>query len=127
MEMKWIVYTISLQGKVMYVGITRNFVLRKMQHLKEKGGYSAIPDDTDPSTVTFEIIKEYVYKKAALKEEDRLIVEYDTINSGWNKKRSGLIRKDDPQKYRKNYYIQNKEKIRKHNEWYKKYVLGIGM
>lgn len=85
----YVVYTISLQGKVMYVGSSGNFEYRKKQHLnKEKS--SAIPSDVDPSTVTIEIVRHWKSEKAMLNSEGRLIKKYDTIKNGWNKVNSGL-------------------------------------
>lgn len=103
METKYIIYTINLQGKVMYVGKCRNFTLRKWQHLNCRGikNYSAIPTDVDLSLITINKIGELTDNLEALKEEDRLIVEYDTINNGWNKLRSGHIRIDNNTEYQR--------------------------
>lgn len=137
METRYIVYTISLQGKVMYVGSTNNFERRKGQHKTKRGtNQSAIPMDVDLSLVSFNIIVDYESKKEALKEEDRLIVEYDTINNGWNKQRSGLIRSNGSEylkkwyighnykEYHKNYRLTHNQYIKEYKkEYYKKYRL----
>lgn len=87
---KYVVYTIILQGEVMYVGESGNFPQRRYLHKTKRGtSQSAIPTDVDLDLVTFEKVAVYNSRNEALKEEDRLIKEYDTINNGWNKRRSG--------------------------------------
>ena len=120
MEKKYVVYTISLKGQVMYVGISDNFERRKLRHIKYRGNkiQSAIPIDIDLSLIEITPIKEYKYHKSALKEEDKLIIEYNTIEDGWNKNRSGLIYSDRIEEYNKEYdkkwhnkwRIENREK-----------------
>ena len=100
MNKKYVVYTITLQGKVMYVGKCSNFTSRKWYHTNYRGThYSAIPVEVDLSLLSFDKISEFTDELEALEEEDRLIVEYDTINSGWNKQRSGLIRSSNKKEY----------------------------
>lgn len=127
----WTVYTISLQGNVMYVGKTYRFVNRKWSHLNKRGtNYSAIPVDIDLLLVTFDQVKEFNNEVEALKYEDELILKYDTLApNGWNKLRSGLIKTgnlkeyqrissqrfrelnpDKIKEYTSQYYKQNKEK-----------------
>lgn len=87
---KYTVYTISLGSKVMYVGESANFPQRRYLHRNKRGtSQSAIPLDVDLSLVVFEKIAVYDTRNEALETEDSLIKEYDTINNGWNKRRSG--------------------------------------
>ena len=138
MDKIYSIYTISLGSKVMYVGCTNRSKHRVWEHLNSREKYatiqSPIPTDVDLSLVSFNVLKEFTSKEEALKEEDRLIVEYDTINNGWNKRRSGLVRKDDPKKYlqeyhkshpdyRMNWYYNNQEKAKKQaNEYYYRHM-----
>ena len=108
----YVVYTISLQGKVMYVGSTTNFENRKKQHLsKDKRLWSAIPSDVDASMVTIEIVRHWKSEKAMINCEGRLIEKYDTINNGWNTHRSGFVT-SNKYEYWKEYNANRKEKIR---------------
>lgn len=116
MNKKYVVYTITLQGKVMYVGKCSNFTSRKWYHTNYRGThYSAIPVEVDLSLLSFDKISEFTDELEALKEEDRLIVEYDTINNGWNKLRSGHIRIDNNTEYQRihsqMYRDNNREKV----------------
>lgn len=148
MDMIYVVYTITLQGKVMYVGKTCNFTTRKRQHLNKIGTiYSAIPVEIDQKDLSFDIVYLTDNKENALKEEDRLIMLYNTIEDGWNKNRSGLlpidnrrryckhkeyyksyyeIHKEDKRKYQREYFQTHKSEIKERNkeyvkEYYKKY------
>lgn len=113
MNKKYIVYTITFQGNVMYVGKTCKFTIRKWQHLNKIGtNYSAIPDGFDLDKVSFNIVGEYENDIDALKEEDRLIVEYQTITNGWNKLRSGHIRIDNNTEYTKKHSQSYRENNR---------------
>lgn len=116
-EKDYVVYTISLQGKVMYVGSSENFERRKREHLQQKG-YSSIPTDVDPSTVTIEIVRHWKSEKAMLNSEGRLIKKYDTIKNGWNKVNSGLVT-SNKYEYWKEYNANRKEKL---NEYMKVYM-----
>lgn len=139
-EKDYVVYTISLQGKVMYVGSTKDFERRKREHLQQKD-YSSIPTDVDPSTVVIEIVKVWKSKKAMLNCEDRLIRKYNTIQDGWNRNRSAL-NEEEKQTYQaewsrlnrygkkewaerrkasaRKYYENHKEKIREYQKEYYK-------
>ena len=110
------VYLIKLDGVVMYVGKTTNFERRKSEHLHRIGTafHGAIPEGTDLTKVSFIKVKEFNDKVEALKYEDDLILQYDTIHSGWNKQRSGLISIEDSKAY-------NKEKNEKSKDYMKKW------
>lgn len=121
----YVVYTISLQGKVMYVGSTKDFERRKKEHLQQKD-YSSIPTDIDPSTVTIEIVKVWKSEKAMLNSEGRLIKKYDTIKNGWNRVNSGLgIDTDNMKEYQaewsRRYRYGNKEWLEHRKASAKKY------
>jgi hypothetical protein len=97
----------------MYVGKCSNFTSRKWYHTHYRGThYSAIPVEVDLSLLSFDKISEFTDELEALKEEDRLIVEYDTINSGWNKQRSGLIRSGNKKEYMRIKQQEFREKDR---------------
>ena len=92
MEKKWIVYTISLGSKVMYVGKCVNWYTRKSLHKTRRGTFqSAIPLDVDLSLVEFNKVSEFTDEFEALEFEDKLIDRYDTIDNGWNKRHSGGV------------------------------------
>lgn len=140
----YVVYTISLQGKVMYVGSTNNFERRKAEHLS-KSKSSAIPDDVDASMVTIEIVRHWKSEKAMLNSEGRLIKKYDTIKNGWNRVNSALgIDTDNMKEYQaewsrrfrygnkkwlehrkasaKKYRDTHKEQVREsYRRWYEKH------
>lgn len=134
MEKKHIVYAITLQGEVKYIGCTSNFDFRKYAHLncKDSTIHSAIPDGTDLSLINFTVMGEYNTKKQALEVEDNLIIEYDTINNGWNKQRSGLISQTKEYKKEKDaeYYQSHKKEqnerrkrwVSEHKEQYDEYL-----
>ena len=120
-EKDYVVYTISLQGKVMYVGSTNDFKRRKREHLQQKD-FSSIPTDVDPSTVTIEIVRHWKSEKAMLNSEARLITKYDTIENGWNKVRGCLgISTDNMKEYHRLYLksFRNREKF---NEYMRNYM-----
>lgn len=100
--------------KVIYIGQTKNFENRKKKHFAQKDrsidlymfnegreNFSMnIFSDIDCTNMSIEEI---------LKKEDELIVYYDTINSGFNKQRSGgkwygENRKDTVKNYYNNSY-----------------------
>lgn len=119
MEKKYVVYTITLQGKVMYVGKTKDFNNRKWKHLNQRHlrGQSAIPEEIDLGKVSFNVAYITDNKEGALKEEDRLILLYNTIEEGWNGCRSGECRKDIEyvkllqKKNQKVWYEKNREEV----------------
>lgn len=103
---------IKLNEVVMYVGETLNFGRRKREHLHGIGdtNRSAIPEGTDLSKVSVIKVKEFSDKNEALKHEDELILQYDTINNGWNKNRSGHVSNED------DYYVQKVKRYREEHE-----------
>lgn len=122
MDKKYVVYTISYQGVVKYVGQTCDFEKRKKEHLSQKDK-SAIPLDVDLDNIMFEIIDGFDQQEEVLKCEDQLILQYNTIENGWNKARSGLISKD------KGYNVEraikwNNEHQKEHYVHQRKYYQG---
>ena len=121
---KYIVYTISLDGVVMYVGKTVNFMDRKWNHLhgmndKRYRRKSAIPEGTSPDLIDFSILETFDNEESAVKCEQEYIEKYDTIKQGWNIRRSGFISKSDRALYKKNWAKENRERVveTKH-KWY---------
>ena len=128
----YIVYTINLNDEVKYVGKTAYFPTRKWQHFNYRGTFkSAIPTDIDLGNITFNKVAVYSDEVEALKEEDRLILEYGTIENGWNTFRSGLEcisnRKEYNRKCALKYSREHKEQKKKyqqeHKEAFRKYAL----
>lgn len=121
MEKKYIIYTISLGSEVMYVGCTCRLKIREWEHKNLRGTHkSAIPEDVDLSLITFNTFNEYNTKDEAIKEEDSLIVAYDTITHGWNKQRSGNVYSDVDyiKKKKKEYRDTHKTEIRAYFQVY---------
>lgn len=120
---KQYVYTIAYNGEVMYVGKTRNMAKRKSAHRTKRGTHkSAIPVDADLSKIEFNVVAEFNSEEEALKYEDQLILQYDTIDNGWNKYRSGLIKSSDIKAYNRDYsaayYQVHKEEKAAYNRDY---------
>lgn len=119
MDKKYVVYTISYQGVVKYVGKTCDFDRRKRNHLTYRGNrrHSSIPIEVNLVDVEILPIKKFNNEEEALKYEDELIIKYDTINSGWNKYRSGLIKASDKNEYTRlqmiTYRKEHHEEFRK--------------
>lgn len=117
MSKKYVVYTINLQGEVMYVGKTCQFKKRKCRHLNSRGTHrSAIPLDIDLQYIDFEVISEFDNLEEALKFEDELILQYSTIENGWNKQRSGLIKVSREKEYEKDRKVKRKLYRETHKE-----------
>lgn len=127
---KYVVYSISLNGEVKYVGKTSGFRERKRQHLKYRGDrrHSAIPVDVDLNLISFAVLEEIEDRYEALRVEDKYILQYQTLQEqgGWNIHRSGLIKRDNEKEYK----VENATKWRKehiertretHNAWLRKY------
>lgn len=116
------VYLIKLGEEVMYVGKTTDFRRRMKEHRGRIGTrHSAIPKGVDLSEVTITKVKEFSDCNEALKYEDELIIQYDTVNNGWNKNRSGHISTsvEDRKAYMKKYSEEHRES---HQTSVKKYV-----
>ena len=118
--MEYTVYKIEYKGEVKYVGKTCDFERRKWRHLN---GYGAIPTDVDLNEVEIMPIETYTEETDALKREDELILHYDTINNGWNRQRSGLVKVSDVKAYQREWHREySKTDIykAKKREWEKK-------
>ena len=115
MEKKWTIYLIKENGVVTYVGKTNDFRRRVYEHRGKRGtGNSAIPIYVDLNNVTFVPIETYNTEADALRMEDELICEYDTINNGWNRCRSGLVYSSDTKAYMREREKTDKRKAYKH-------------
>lgn len=107
--------------KIIYIGQTKDFKQRRNNHFYSKDNqpvdkYMFEEGRENFSMNIFEDIKTDDYTNEELrKKEDELIIQYDTINNGMNKIRSGLISKDKKE-YKKEYIKTEKSK-----EWYKQY------
>lgn len=109
---KHYVYTITYFDRIVYVGKTCNMVKRKSLHKTDRGTFrSAIPVDADLNKVEFNVVAEFDNKEEALKYEDELILQYGTIENGWNKNRSGLVYSDREYvlAYNRDYNADHKE------------------
>ena len=123
----WIIYSISLQGEIKYIGKTCRFEQRKKSHLNRRGTYnSAIPIDVDLSLIDFDIVCESYDREEAFKLENKYILEYQTLTKfgGWNRMRSGLNRAkmtteyiEEKKEYGKKYEKEHrKERQEKQNQ-----------
>lgn len=116
--MRYTVYTITTidEDKVVYVGKTNDFQRRKREHLclnsNAKDWIAVIGTDN----VLIEPVTEFDTEEDALKCEDALILKYDTINRGYNKYRSGLIKAEDHKEY-----DRERKKTDKYREWQRGY------
>ena len=126
----WIIYSISLQGEVKYIGKTCRYEKRKYAHLHRRGTYnSAIPLDIDLEEIEFNIVDSSCDREKAFQLENEYILKYNTlVPNGWNRMRSGLNRTNmteeylnEKMEYNKIYNkehrreIQNKQNKRRHN------------
>ena len=106
--------------RIIYIGQTKNFKQRKKEHFRKNicpiDLYMFNEGRENFSMEIFEYIDVNDYTDEDLrKKEDELILQYDTINNGMNKIRSGLISKDKKE-YKKEYIKTEKSK-----EWNKQY------
>ena len=117
---KQYVYTIAYNREVMYVGKTSNMANRKTMHKTQRGTHkSAIPVDADLSKIEFNVVAEFNSEEEALKYEDQLILQYNTIDGGWNKIRSGLIEASDKKAYNRDYQAAHSNELRAYQRDYK--------
>lgn len=117
------VYIITENGNVRYVGKTRNFKRRVREHKYSKKSFrSALPSNVDMSCIKFIPVYKNSDESKALKFEDWLIREYDTIRTGWNNQRSGYVYKDNPSGYMYEY-LKKREKTEKRIIWRREYLL----
>jgi len=111
--------------KIIYIGQTENYKQRKYCHfghkkkpvdkyMFEEGRENFIMEmfDIDCSNMSDDERKQ---------KEDELIINYDTINIGFNKNRSGMISKNDNYESfkRKRTYRNNIEHYKKYQKQYK--------
>ena len=122
-KIKCIYYIKDLRtDKIIYIGQTINFDGRKQHHFSHKKqpidmfmfengreNFSMEKFDIDYTNITYEEIK---------KKEDELILQYDTINNGLNKYRSGFVSED--KEYQREYKKEYDKEYRK-TEKYKEY------
>ena len=78
------------------------------------------------SNVLIEEVAKFDNEVDALKYEDKLIIKYGTIENGYNKNRSGLIRIENTEEYNREWFQThrkgNKEWNKKHNVHQKRYL-----
>lgn len=131
------VYLIKLDEVVMYVGKTLDFKRRMKEHLRIGKIGSAIPVDVDSTKITIIKVKDFSNCDEALKYEDELILQYDTINNGWNKNRSGHIctgdrsvikrkweeeHKAERKAYKKKWHEEHREEAKaRSKKWYEEH------
>lgn len=113
-------------NKIIYIGKTINFENRKKCHFSDKRN-SIDKYMFEEGRENFEILPfddiDYINTSddELLKKENELILYYDTINKGFNKRRSGNIFKDNPREYYKEYYkVYNKELYRNNSDYRKR-------
>jgi predicted GIY-YIG superfamily endonuclease len=111
--MKYVVYMITYDDVIVYIGKTNDFKRRCREHKYKGTKNSSIPVEVDLDRVNFIPTKEFNNREEALKYEDELIIKYNLkCGSGWNKIRSGLI------SLNRNEYC----KIEHQTERYKEYM-----
>ena len=127
---KYTVYLIRHMstGMVLYVGKTNNFKRRAYQHLSLQSRTKDWLSVIGTANVIIEEVAKFDNEVDALKYEDKLIQKYGTIENGYNKHRSGLIKAENPEEYNKKYqkkYLEideHKEHIREYKrKWQKEY------
>ena len=105
-ETKCIYYIKDLRtDKIIYIGQTKNFILRKYNHFGSKDNQQIdkyMFEEGRESFIMemFDIYCTNMTEEERTVEEDKLILQYDTINNGFNKQRSGLISKDKNEYYK---------------------------
>lgn len=122
--MNYTVYTISddLQGRIVYVGETSDFERRKYQHLSLNANTKEWIASIGVENVSITPIAEFSTEEEALRYEDDAILKYNTIEDGFNIRRSGLIATDDIAEYQKQYQQQyRKEHMTEIAERWKQY------
>ena len=98
------VYLIEYQGNVKYVGKTCDYKRRVREHrYRHNKNNGIVPTDVNFNDVTFKPIQTFDNETDALCKEDELILQYDTINTGWNRQRSGLVWSSDTKAYKREY------------------------
>ena len=108
--------------KIIYIGQTIDFKQRKYEHFHRKRRpiqlYMFTEGRENFIMEMFNIDCVNMSKDEMLQKEDELILQYDTINNGLNKNRSGLISKEENYDYfkRKKYYQNNKEYFKEYRQ-----------
>lgn len=126
-KIKAIYYIKDLRNdKIIYIGQTTNFIGRKHEHFRKNDRpidlYMYEEGRQNFSIEIFDIDCTNMSDDERKNKEDELILQYDTINNGLNKKRSGLITKTEDysalkiKRYREN----NKEHCKEYNKEYRK-------
>ena len=133
-KIKAIYYIKDLRNdKIIYIGQTNNFKDRKHRHF----GHKETPIDkymfeegrNNFIMEMFDIDCTNMSDDEILQKEGELILYYDTINTGINKRRSGLISKNRNiyrkkyldewnKEYHKKYYQLHKEEIKEKSKEY---------
>lgn len=121
-SMKYTVYLIRhiSTGMVLYVGKTINFKKRAYEHLSLNSNSKKWLSSIGTSNVLIEEVAKFDNEVDALKYEDELILKYGTIENGYNKQRSGLIKTENPEEYNKKYQKKYWE-IDEHKEHRREY------
>lgn len=114
---KYIVYSVSVNDTIKYIGFTEHFNARKSSHLSCNSNIAAQIAEASTQTITISKMGEFYDREDALQYEQTLIERYDTINTGWNTYKSGHLSKD-LNKYYREYYSDNEEKMRAYNRNY---------
>lgn len=86
------VYVIKQNEEVKYVGKTCDFKRRKNEHLI-KGSSSQIPDYVPINEVEVIPVEWFANEIDALDYEDKLMIQYDTIDNGWNNRLNNIKNK----------------------------------
>ena len=127
-KIKGLYYIKDLRNdNIIYIGKTTDFKRRKYCHFCTHSNYITPIDNyiinEGKENFIMELFTDINYTemsdKELLEKEDELIILYDTINNGFNKRRSGLIRQDV--NYLHNYYQQKKENNEKYIEYTREY------
>ena len=124
--MEYTVYLIKhiSTGQVLYVGKTDNFKKRAYQHLTLKTNTKKWLSSIGTGNVLIEEVAKFNNEVDALKFEDELILKYGTIENGYNKYRSGLIKAENPEEYSRKLhreYQKNNKYKELRREYEKKY------
>lgn len=121
---------------IIYIGKTKDFKRRKANHFcKKKCPIDLYMFNEGRDNFSMDIIIEYIESDVSdedlLKLENWFIEKYDTLNNGFNIRRSGGISKNIKEyrfqnkeyfkEYKKEYYSKNKEYFKEHiKEYYSK-------
>lgn len=135
-KIKCIYYIKDLRtDKIIYIGQTTDFKERKRCHFGRKNkryyiDYYMFTEGREKFEIDiFTNIDVTDYSDEDIrKKEDELILQYDTINNGFNKIRSGLVKynkqyqKEQSKEYHKQYYQENKDKFIQYQKERKEHI-----